>query len=304
MLPFFISNKLKKLSDLISIFFITQGACLQSPDLPTDKLFTGQRLDGTGLYYYNARYYDPTIGRFISPDTVIQNPANPQCLNRYTYCLNNPLKYNDPSGFSVTLSNSAITAAFILLWETDPDAANQLINSSINFEFTIGSIDSIAETKPVSLDQNRNVTGVLVTLSNNHFDLEKEGIKGLSYIMAHETVHCISYDLYKRVIFPTFYEEVIAMKYQYEFGQKIGYSPYSHPWWQFWAGSTDMQGSQKMVLRALKVRLVNGPSSELDQELIDAFKNTSYWDEYLQERYYAYFSDPEYWVRMNQLAVY
>jgi RHS repeat-associated protein len=66
---------------------------------PTDKLFTGQRLDdNTGLYYYNARYYDPVIGRFISPDTIVPNPANPQSLNRYSYCLNNPLKYVDPSG--------------------------------------------------------------------------------------------------------------------------------------------------------------------------------------------------------------
>jgi RHS repeat-associated protein len=37
----------------------------RSGSVPTDKLFTGQRLDDTGLYYYNARYYDPTIGRFI-----------------------------------------------------------------------------------------------------------------------------------------------------------------------------------------------------------------------------------------------
>ena len=58
-------------------------------DVPTDKLFTGQRLDGTGLYYYGARYYDPVIGRFISPDTIIPDPMNPQSFNRYTYCLNN-----------------------------------------------------------------------------------------------------------------------------------------------------------------------------------------------------------------------
>jgi RHS repeat-associated protein len=60
--------------------------------------FTGQRLDGSGLYYYNARYYDPDLGRFISPDTIVQDPTNPQNLNRYSYCLNNPLKYTDPSG--------------------------------------------------------------------------------------------------------------------------------------------------------------------------------------------------------------
>ena len=78
--------------------------------LPTDKLFTGQRLDdNTGLYYYNARYYDPEIGRFISPDTIIPNYYNPQFLNRYSYCLNNPLKYTDPTGHDLTVINSGRT---------------------------------------------------------------------------------------------------------------------------------------------------------------------------------------------------
>ncbi len=67
-------------------------------NFPTDKLFTGQRLDGKGLYYYGARYYEPTIGRFISPDTIVPDPASPQSFNRYSYCLNNPLRYTDPSG--------------------------------------------------------------------------------------------------------------------------------------------------------------------------------------------------------------
>jgi RHS repeat-associated protein len=75
---------------------------LTGPDV-TDKLFTGQILDDTGLYYYNARYYDPTIGCFISSDTIIPNPSNPQSFNRYSYCLNNPLKYTDPSGQSYQL---------------------------------------------------------------------------------------------------------------------------------------------------------------------------------------------------------
>ena len=53
-----------------------------------------------GLYNYGARLYDPIIGRFISPDTIVPQPYNPQSLNRYTYCLNNPLIYVDPSGYS------------------------------------------------------------------------------------------------------------------------------------------------------------------------------------------------------------
>ena len=52
----------------------------RSGSVPTDKQFTGQTLDDTGIYYYNARYYDPLIGRFISPDSIVQNPANPQSL--------------------------------------------------------------------------------------------------------------------------------------------------------------------------------------------------------------------------------
>lgn len=64
----------------------------------TDVKYTGKIQDDTGLYYYGARYYDPVIGRFISPDTIVQAPQDPQTLNRYAYCRNNPLKYVDPTG--------------------------------------------------------------------------------------------------------------------------------------------------------------------------------------------------------------
>ncbi len=65
---------------------------------PTAYLYTGQRKDATGLYFYNARYYDPTLGRFLSADSIVPSPANPQSLNRYSYVLNNPLRYTDPTG--------------------------------------------------------------------------------------------------------------------------------------------------------------------------------------------------------------
>ena len=79
-------------------------------NFPTDRLFTGQRYDDTGLYYYGARYYDPTIGRFISADTIVQYTANPQSFNRYSYCLNNPLKYVDPSGHYVYIEGYDVRA--------------------------------------------------------------------------------------------------------------------------------------------------------------------------------------------------
>ena len=61
--------------------------------------FTSQQLDDeTGLYFYNARYYDPEIGRFISPDSFVSSASIPQGLNRYTYANNNPLSFIDPTG--------------------------------------------------------------------------------------------------------------------------------------------------------------------------------------------------------------
>jgi len=62
--------------------------------------FTGQEYDAeTGAYFYGARYYHPKLGRFLSPDPLIPDPLNPQSFNRYTYALNNPLMYIDPSGY-------------------------------------------------------------------------------------------------------------------------------------------------------------------------------------------------------------
>ncbi|MDY7077419.1 MAG: RHS repeat-associated core domain-containing protein [Chloroflexota bacterium] len=61
--------------------------------------YGGQRNEaGIGLMDYNARFYDPFLGRFISADTIVPEPGNPQSLNRYSYVLGNPLKYRDPSG--------------------------------------------------------------------------------------------------------------------------------------------------------------------------------------------------------------
>jgi len=63
--------------------------------------FTGQRLDDeTGLYFYGARYYNPSLGRFITPDSIVQDPTNPVTLNRYAYTGNNPVNNIDPSGHS------------------------------------------------------------------------------------------------------------------------------------------------------------------------------------------------------------
>ena len=65
--------------------------------------YTGhEMLPEFGIINMNGRLYDPVIGRFLSPDNYVQSPYNSQNFNRYSYCLNNPLKYTDPSGELIT----------------------------------------------------------------------------------------------------------------------------------------------------------------------------------------------------------
>ncbi|MBO9371518.1 MAG: RHS repeat-associated core domain-containing protein [Chloroflexi bacterium] len=60
--------------------------------IPTDRRFTGQRQEADlGLYDYRARFYDPTLGRFLQPDPLVPEPGHSQALNRYAYVYNNPL---------------------------------------------------------------------------------------------------------------------------------------------------------------------------------------------------------------------
>lgn len=71
--------------------------------------FTGkQQDDPTGLYYFNARYYDPNLGRFISEDPVRDG------ANWYIYCANNPLRYVDPTGETVYAVDFGGQAAWVL----------------------------------------------------------------------------------------------------------------------------------------------------------------------------------------------
>jgi RHS repeat-associated protein len=65
-----------------------------------NKRFTGKELDPESeIYYYGGRYYHPELAQFVSPDPFVSDPDDPQKLNRYSYVLNNPINYIDPSGY-------------------------------------------------------------------------------------------------------------------------------------------------------------------------------------------------------------
>jgi len=77
--------------------------------------YCGEYFDAeTGTVYLRARYYDPTIGRFISRDSFSGENEVPLSLNLYTYCHNNPIIYLDPSGH-VAIVDDVLIFTFLVL---------------------------------------------------------------------------------------------------------------------------------------------------------------------------------------------
>jgi hypothetical protein len=84
-----------------------------------------------------ARYYLPSAGRFISADTIVPDPTNPQQFNRYTYVLNNPLRYTDPTGH----------------YCYDPSAGPELMGTCINEDGTTYSLLQTTGREPINLQE-------------------------------------------------------------------------------------------------------------------------------------------------------
>jgi RHS repeat-associated protein len=81
--------------------------------------FQGHETDAdVGLVYMNARYYDAKLGRFLSADTILPDPANPQALNRYAFAYNNPICNTDPTGHLPVVAAliTAVTVNSTVAW--------------------------------------------------------------------------------------------------------------------------------------------------------------------------------------------
>jgi RHS repeat-associated protein len=85
------------------------------PELFFGRGYTGhEHLTRFGLINMNARLYDVALGRFLSPDPYVQMPDFSQNFNRYSYCMNNPLKYVDKDGKLFWLiAAAAVVGAYI-----------------------------------------------------------------------------------------------------------------------------------------------------------------------------------------------
>jgi RHS repeat-associated protein len=108
-----------------------------------DSGFTGKDWDkDAGLYYYNARWYDSELGRFITEDSEV-DPNNP---NEYAYCFDNPVNNFDPTGhFNIGVARGAalISATINAIGAIDPNAGKAI--SAFNTLLSVCSALSAVE---------------------------------------------------------------------------------------------------------------------------------------------------------------
>jgi RHS repeat-associated protein len=252
-----------------------------------DKLFTGQRLDGTGLYYYGARYYDASIGRFISADTIVQSPGNPQTLNRYSYCLNNPLAYIDPTGHTVLIQNedaalewsimnlefrleipswvmgwAYLRSAWDMLWETGSDLALELGMPGHTYEIRWDeTLDKIGRLGDITIkEKNIDAADMAIRLNPNSSYIW--GDMWATFMVFLEEAFHASYHVNNQYAPATKDEEIVAKSYAFWFGYSLGYSSKEYGIFSFvrpydWANNS-MKVSPLEVFRADHIKSCPG----------------------------------------------
>ncbi len=114
---------------------------------PNSSQYTGRENDGTGLYYYRARFYDPGLQRFISEDPAHLLGGD---ANLYAYVGNNPVNYRDPSGLWWSQWHKYITRKVALECGLTPKKADELANENYKQDFSIGPYPSFSTLDPGS----------------------------------------------------------------------------------------------------------------------------------------------------------
>ena len=143
------------------------------------KGYTSQEaLAEHGLVHMNARIYDPKAGRFLSADSIIPDPNNPDAYNRYMYVVGNPMMYRDPSGHSFSANDASSIDA--LEYSVNNSLNNSVVtytqntylsdSSEPNSNVTI-TAGSASPTDVRSWGDNVNTRTVVDSFVNNEFNI-------------------------------------------------------------------------------------------------------------------------------------
>jgi RHS repeat-associated protein len=107
------------------------------------KFNTHEQDNESGLLYYKARFYDPAIGRFITPDTIVPDPMKTQSYNRYMYVEGNPITLQDPTGHfwaaflhGMTVAGQAILHGMTNAGQALSHGMNHVLRDDMHFQNT------------------------------------------------------------------------------------------------------------------------------------------------------------------------
>jgi RHS repeat-associated protein len=119
----------------------------------TGLRFTGQRMEGIGLYFYGARWYDPSLGRWAQPDTIVPLNQGVQAWDRYAYANNNPVRYNDPTGHCI----GPLVVVCVALIEASP-----IIIEAATYAITAYVIADLMASNPPTINGTQVNIGIIV----------------------------------------------------------------------------------------------------------------------------------------------
>jgi len=131
--------------------------------------YNSQELDKeSGLYFYNARYYDADVGRFVTADNVIDGEYDTQGWNRYSYVKGNPVGAKDPDGHEMIEPNSSDGTGY---WNIEKGENLSRIVQSLNKQYSMDiTLNDIIKANPQISDKNKIYTGNKVKLPFLHFE--------------------------------------------------------------------------------------------------------------------------------------
>ena len=145
---------------------------------PTKYTYTGQYsyTSDFGLMFYNARWYDPSLGRFAQADTIIPQSQGVQAWDRYAYSNNNPVRYADPSGHCIGAILKAVCIAGGLY----------LTNMSLHLFGVLPDFEGIVTTVALTDTKDATVAAGLSVQSEYPWSIFLGSGKGLAQLTSTE----------------------------------------------------------------------------------------------------------------------
>jgi RHS repeat-associated protein len=160
----------------------------------TSQGFTGhEHIPALGLIHMNGRVSDPEVGRFLSTDPFIQAPDNSQSYNRYSYVLNNPLRYVDPSGYFWKKMRNSISRN----WNRFTRTVSQFVGNNSNSNRSGSSAITWQEAQRYFSGTHQSSGQALTVVENVHNSsdpgkwlitgVNKRGIRNIFQMLAKRT---------------------------------------------------------------------------------------------------------------------